>query len=138
MRGIIVGPLAAGTIWGSVHEEYVPCEKTYVNPEVIDLHEKKIRVQDGEEIYQTSAIYCDGNGLFYIDYLDRYEDKIEEPSAELSLTDQQIDPIETITPLQELPIHTDRLVTKMTPTPTPPAQKPLHKKVAWPYTNKRR
>lgn len=151
MRGIIISLLATGAVWGSVHEEYVPCAKTYVDPEVVDLHEKKIKVHEGADTYQTSAIYSDINGLFYKDYLDRYEDAepspelalIEEPIVEQptdsKLSDKQLDPLETLNPPAQTPLYTDRLITQREPTPASPAvEKPLYKKPAWPYTNKRR
>lgn len=148
MKKMIIGLLATGTIWGSAYEEYVPCAKTYVDPNVVDLREKKIKVREGEEIYQTSALYSDKNGLFYKDYLDRYED--EESSEELissyesidsKLLDKQIDPLKTLTPPEQAPLYTDRLITQSETdsSPPPPAgEKPLHKRAAWPYTNKRR
>lgn len=146
MKGVIISLLATGAVWGSVHEEYVPCAKTYVNPNVVDLHEKKIKVHEGAEAYQTSAIYSDTNGLFYKDYLDRYED--EKPTVELAqseqpidpkLSDKQLNPLETPNPPEQAALYTDRLITQREPTSSSPVvEKPLYRKPAWPYTNKRR
>ncbi|MCP5506600.1 MAG: hypothetical protein H7A38_06935 [Chlamydiales bacterium] len=143
MKGLIVGLLLTGTLWAAAHEEYIPCEKTYIDPNVVDLHEKKIKVQEGEEIYQTSAIYSDKNGLFYKDYLQRYEEEEETVALDLAFTDQQIDPMEHIPPPQETLLYTDQMITQREPAPppsqpTPKTSSPLPQRGAWPYTNKRR
>lgn len=144
MKGLVIGFLLSGTLWASSFEDYIPCDKTYIDPNVVDLHEKKIKVQDGEEIYQTSAIYSDKNGLFYKDYLQRYEEEEETVTLDLAFTDQQMDPMEKIPAPQETPLYTDQMITHLEPTPphslptTQTASKPLPQKGAWPYTNKRR
>ena len=55
--------------FAKAREGYIPCEKTYVDPFLVDLHEKLIHVETKGNVYQTSAIYSDKEELFYRDYL---------------------------------------------------------------------
>ncbi|QVL57579.1 MAG: hypothetical protein KFB93_00450 [Simkaniaceae bacterium] len=144
MKEVILGFLTAASIgaFASVKEEYVPCEKTYIDPEVVDLHEKKIKISSSGEVYQTSAIYSDANGLFYKDYLDAHEHNVAVHECDRTLiaqTDTQLDPFGNQNTSDNMSLYTDELLAQeQNAKQVVQYQPPLVKKEAWPYTNKRR
>ena len=144
MKEVMLGFLTIVSIgaFASVKEEYVPCEKTYIDPEVVDLHEKKIKISSSGEIYQTSAIYSDANGLFYKDYLDAHELPMATQECDRTLiakTDAQLDPFGNLNTSDNISLYTDQLLAQEQNTqPVVQCQPPLVKKEVWPYTNKRR
>jgi hypothetical protein len=120
MKKIMIGLLMTGSVGASAYEEYVPCEKTYIDPKTVNLFEKKIKIDQEGKTLQTSAIYADSGGLFYKDYLHSYEDEEETTttlSTDLTLSDKQMDPFENASPSSESP------TTKNPPT----------RKKGWPY-----
>ncbi len=49
-------------------EEIIPCEKTYVNPDQVQLSEQALFVNIGDVWVQPTAIQVDANGLFFNAY----------------------------------------------------------------------
>jgi len=119
------------------------CDKTYIEPFLVGLHDNKIEIENNGEVFQTSAVFSDDLGLYYTNYLKA--EKVEEPvtidlsplltSEDCFSTDAQIEPlkeleIETIAPAP----MADPQPKKAQPTPTEQKQKPIK---SWPYNNKR-
>jgi len=52
----------------SNYEEFIPCEKTYIQGEQISFFEKSIFVKIENSIVYTSAIFSDENGFYFRDY----------------------------------------------------------------------
>jgi hypothetical protein len=127
------------------YSETVPtfenCDKTYIEPFLVGLHDNKIEIENNGEVIQASAVFSDDLGLYYTSYLKT--EKVEEPvtidltplltSEDCFSTDAQIEPlkeieIETIAPapmeepqpMKALPILTEQKQTK-----------------SWPYNNRR-
>ncbi|MCP5505015.1 MAG: hypothetical protein H7A41_07680 [Chlamydiales bacterium] len=150
MKAIVLGILTITSISGfaTVEHYYIHCEKTYVDPEVIDLHERKIKFKSLGETYQTSAIYSDEHGLYYQDYLENHEQVLSTSDHSTTLnmeTDEQLDPFVDLIPTEKAPIdidqNTESLILEENKT-APAAQQlsssPEKKRAAWPYTNKKR
>lgn len=150
MKAMVLGMLTITSTYSfaSTKHYYIQCEKTYVDPEAIDLHERKIKFKSLGETYQTSAIYADENGLYYQDYLESYEQTLSANDHCTTLhreTDAQLDPFAHIevpgeNPLatsETPPINSDKLVQEIDPQPVV-QQPPVVKRTAWPYCNKRR
>ena len=151
MKAMVLGMLTITSFYSfaSTKHYYIHCDKTYVDPEAIDLHERKIKFKSLGETYQTSAIYADENGLYYQDYLESYEQTLSANDHCNTLnreTDAQLDPFAHIevseefpfTPSETLPINSDQLVQEIAPQPVVQQQPPVVKRTAWPYCNKRR
>lgn len=151
MKTIVLGILTITSISGfaAVEDYYIHCEKTYVDPEVIDLHERKIKFKSLGETYQTSAIYSDENGLYYQDYLENYEQTLSTNDhfrTQKLETDEQLDPFAHLEISEELPLVTsetlpikaDQFAQEVEPQPMGQQQPPVVKRAAWPYSNKRR
>lgn len=69
--GLCVGELSQASAL------YTPCEKPYIDPCLIDLHNHKIEVESGEEKTHISALYSDESGIYFQDFLEQ-EEKEEE------------------------------------------------------------
>jgi len=151
MKAMVLGMLTITSIYSfaSTKHYYIHCDKTYVDPEAIDLHERKIKFKSLGETYQTSVIYADENGLYYQDYLESYEQTLSANDHCTTLhreTDEQLDPFAQIEISEELPIATseepplsvDQHVQEIETQPIVQQQSPVVKRGAWPYCNKRR
>ncbi len=49
-------------------QEFVSCEKTYIQEEQIHVYEKRIFVDLGDSVLHTSGIYSDERGYYFKDY----------------------------------------------------------------------
>ena len=116
------------------------CDKTYIEPFLVALHDNKIEIENNGEIFQTSAVFSDALGLYYTNYLKT--EKVEEPvtidlsplltSKDCFSTDAQIEPlkeieIETIAPARMENPQAKKAETTLT------EQKQIK---SWPYNNK--
>lgn len=152
LLGISVGGFSETTT------AFSPCEKTYVDPFHIDIHDKKIHVDDRGESFETSALYSDESGLYYKDFLEKpkpIQEQEEEPievidiapvfEEDLFTTDEQVDlsiqeeneeevvaaptpPKQTVMPSQPTPKQKPALA------PSPVRNKP---KRSWPFGKNR-
>jgi hypothetical protein len=131
MKKIMIGLLVTGGVWASLYEEYVPCEKTYIDPHTVNLFEKKIKIDQEGNTLQTSAIYADSEGLFYKDYLHSYEDEETTTtlSIDLKLSDKQMDHFENSPPCTNHKGTTPSSASPIT-------KKPPIRNNGWPYSNK--
>lgn len=97
-----------------IADHYEPCPKTYVEPALVQLIENRIYVRENNEVIQTSAVYSDDWGLFFIDKMIRTPlppvhdfSSLQESTSEGLHTDRQLDESQGIYPSESHPITTD-------------------------------
>ncbi len=48
--------------------KFIECDKTYIDPEQIEINENQIQVNCEGKVYLTSAIYTDERGVYFKDF----------------------------------------------------------------------
>ncbi|MCB1082093.1 MAG: hypothetical protein KDK63_02995 [Chlamydiia bacterium] len=126
---LFIGVSAAGFAVPATSFEL--CDKTYVDPFCVDLHENIIEVESSGELIQTSAIYSDEYGLYYKDYLKEKGKESSIDTASLFSDDFFSNHHELNDPLTQLEEEEEIVIAQE----EPPAQAPPKIQRGWPYIN---
>lgn len=131
---LLIGVSAAG--FAAPITSFELCDKTYVDPFCVNLHENIIEVESDEEVIQTSAIYSDEYGLYYKDYLKEKSEGAGIDTTSLFSDEFFSNHDELDDPLTQLEEEEEIVVAQQEPPPPPPpAQTSPKPQRGWPYVN---
>ena len=157
MKTIFFAALLGVSTMGFAKTEpvFIPCQKTYVDHFCVDLNDKIIAIETGVKVIQTSALFSDEGGLYYMDFLEQPEEEVvetEEPVHEDLFTTENEDPVheDLYITEEEEPDHEDLFTTDeqidsldqvQKDAPAPPKKQPPAKPNnsggrGWPFTNR--
>ncbi|WP_420421448.1 hypothetical protein [Simkania sp.] len=122
----ILGLLMTSVSWALAPStlSFVACEKTYINPEEVLLDQATIHVQTENVTGVTSALYSDGQGLYYKDI------QLDETLCLDDFFDEDFFGFYSDEPSE---LFNDKPVVTTT---EPTQQKPSRRSTGWPYCDK--